>query len=536
MLYILQAIVFFVLLITCANVANLQLVRGASRGREVAIRTALGATRMKLLRQFLTESVLLAALGGIVGLVLAHYAVKAMMSSILIDVPFWIRVGIDARVLVFTLLVSFLAGFVFGLVPAFRNSKLDISETLKEAGPSSQGGRSRQRLFKIIVVAEMAFTMVLLVCAGLMLKSFSQLQQVDPGFDPEGVLTVQISDLEPAKYPDVLSVGEFYAGLQQRLEDLSSVEAAGANSRLPLRGRGSNSVSFQVEGSADTADASRLPFASMQVVTPGYFDAMGMPIKSGRDFDHRDTPDRPVVMMVNQKFAERFWPDSDPIGKRVRTGPEEEWMEVVGVAGDVRSQGLDKELSDDIYFAHRQVGTRGMTLVIRTTAAPSSLISPVRSMISDLDENQPIFNSLSMQEVVERSLWLQRFSAQLLFVFGVAALILACVGLYGVISYSVGQRQQEMGIRMALGASGWRNTKLVVTQSLWLVVIGALLGLPLALFANRFLARLFYGLSSAEILLVLTVTVLLGSVGFLAALLPAYRTGRIKPVVALRHE
>lgn len=536
-LYILQLSVLFVLLITCTNVANLLLARGASREREVAIRTAVGATRSRLIRQFLTESLVLALLGGLLGLLLARWGSVALVSSIPVDLPAWIQVGVDSRVLVFTLVLSILTGLLFGLVPALRNSQADLNETLKDTASGSRGGLRRQRLFKTIVVSEIAFTVILLICSGLMVKSLLEVQRVDPGLEPKGVLTVQISELPEQKYPDAASVSAFYDQLLERLKTIQGVQAVGADSRLPLRPRGGSETGFAIEGMPPRREGEPSPYANYQVVSPDYFDAMEIPLLKGRTFTRQDNRDAPAVVIINSRLAERYWPGQDPVGKRIRiSSGGDEWRSVVGVVSNIKHRGLDKEAMHDIYAPHLQLPERGMTLVLRSSQAPASLTSAVRSAVLELDKDQPIFNVLTMQEVVESSLWLQRFGAYLLFIFGGLALLLAAVGLYGVVSYSVSQRAHEIGIRMALGAVRKDVLRLILRQSLTMVLIGMLVGLPLAFAVNRALAGMLYGIGNAELLTILIVCVILAGVSLLASFIPARRTSKVHPAVALRYE
>lgn len=534
-LYILQIAVLFVLLITCTNVANLLLARGASREREVAIRTAIGATRSRLIRQFLTESLVLALLGGLLGLLLAHWGSIALVSAIPVDLPAWIQIDVDSRVLLFTLALSVATGLLFGLVPALRNSRADLNETLKDTASGSRGGLRRQRLFKTIVVCEIAFTVILLICAGLMVKSFLEMQHVDPGLNPNSVLTVQVSDLPEQKYPDDAGVAAFYDRLLERLKTIQGVESVGADSRLPLRPRGGSETGLVVEGMPPLRSGEPSPYANYQVVTPDYFRAMEIPLVQGRAFTRQDKMGSPAVVIVNSKLAEHFWPGQDPVGKRIQiSSGGEEWRTVVGVVSNVKHRGLDKDAMFDVYAPHLQLPERSMTLVLRSSLAPASLTPAVRSAVLEVDRDEPIFNVQTMREVVGGSLWIQRFSAFLLFIFGGLALLLAGIGLYGVMSYSVNQRSHEIGIRMALGAAAKQVLQLVLRQSLTMVLIGMLVGLPLALAVNRLLAGRLYGVAKLELLVVLIVCLILAGVSLLASFIPARRTTRIHPAVALR--
>lgn len=534
-LYILQIAVLFVLLICCTNIANLLLARGASREREVAVRTAIGAGRLRLIRQFVVESLLLALMGGALGLVLARWGASALIAAIPVDLPAWIQVGVDSRVLWFTLIVSVVTGLLFGLVPAIRNSRAEVNDVLKDTTGGSRGGLRRQRLFKTIVVSEIAMTVVLLSCAGLMVKSFLEVQHVDPGLNPSSVLTVQVSDLPSQKYPSDQGVAAFYDQLLERLAAIQGVQAVGADSRLPLRPRGGSETGLEIEGMAPPGPDEESPYANYQVVTPDYFKTMQIALVQGRTFNRQDKSDTPPVVIVNSKLAERFWPGQDPIGKRIKiSSGGEEWRTVAGVVANVKHRGLDEEPMFDVYAPHLQLPERGMTLVLRSALSPAALTSSVRSAVLEIDSDQPIFNVQTMNEVVGSSLWMQRFSAYLLFILAGLALLLAGIGLYGVMSYSIGQRSREIGIRMALGATSKQVLRLVFRQSLTMVGIGMLVGLPIALVLNRLLAGKLYGVGSMEFPLVLFVCLILVGVTLLASLLPARRTTLIHPAVVLR--
>ncbi|HSL84352.1 MAG TPA: ADOP family duplicated permease, partial [Thermoanaerobaculia bacterium] len=535
---LLQGAVLFVLLIACTNVANLILARGAAREGELAVRTAIGAGRFQIVRQLLSESLTLAIAGGALGLLLAHWGIGILVRAIPVDLPFWIRVGIDGRVVAFVIILSIATGFLFGLLPALRNSRVDLTSSLKEGGRKGAGLR-RRRLFKSTVVAEVALTIILLICAGLMIESFLRLQRVDPGLEPEGVLTARVSDLPEASYPEDHQVVSFYSRLTEELEVVPGVEAVGADSRLPLRGQAGSERIFNVEDRPELAAGESLPFANFQVVTPGYFRTLGVPVLEGRAFEEQDDATGRPVAIVNRKLAEQIWPGERAVGKRIRfgtTADQQPWMTVVGVAGDVRHRGLDQELMLDLYVPLRQYPVRSMTLVMRTAFQPDDVAPAIREAVLRLDPELPIYDVMSMDQVVSESLWLQRFSAYLLLVLGGVALVLAAVGLYGVVAYFVTERVHEIGIRMSLGASRSTVIRLVLRQSLILVLAGVVLGLPLAALLNRGLASVLYGVGALELVPIVGISVLLVVVAVVAAFLPARRATRVDPAVSLRYQ
>jgi putative ABC transport system permease protein len=550
-LLILLGVVAFVLLIACVNVANLLLARATARQKEIAIRAALGANRRRIFRQLLTESLLLGMIGGAVGLVLALWGMDLLLAAIPIDIPFWMRFDLDGRVLGFTIACSVLTGFVFGTAPALEASNPDLNETLKEGGRSG-AGLGRHRLRSLLVVAEIALSLVLLVGAGLMMRSFLHLQQVNSGFNPEGVLTMSIG-LPGAKYRTPEQRIAFFQQLLERVRTTPGVQSAGTNSGLPLAG--SNwGRSLTVEG-FPVLSVGEAPAINHCVISPGYFKTMGIPILRGRDFDEHDVapPKAPQaavrgdtmpaatkgVTIIDERLAREYWPDQDPIGKRIRFGPPEDnepWHEIVGVVGEVKHQRLDASTRKSVYLPHAQMPIGGSRLAIKTEGRPESLIGAVRNQVRELDPDLPVTRIMTMSEVVARSVWQQRLYTALFGVFAAVALILATVGIYGVMSYAVTQRTREIGLRMALGAQRTDVLKLVVGHGVVVTAIGITLGLASAIALTRLMSSLLFSVSATDPLTFSVVSVVLAGVALGACLVPARRAAQVDPMVALRYE
>jgi putative ABC transport system permease protein len=545
-LFLLLGTVGFVLLIACANVANLLLARASGRQREIAIRTAIGASRKRIIRQLLTESMLLALLGGVLGLLLAFWGVDLLLAISPGNIPRTDEIGIDTTVLGFTVLITLLTGIIFGLAPALQHSQPDLNESLKEGKKTSNAGFGRHRLRSAFVVAEVALALVLLIGAGLMVRSFWRLTRIDPGFNPQNVLTVQVP-LSEAKYKDDQQAAAFHAQALERLRSLPGVEAVGTTHTLPLSGSDSNRP-FIVKDVAPPEPGKEVG-ASYRVISSGYFRALGIPLVQGRDFNEQDTEKTTGVVMINQALARRHFASGDALGKQIRQGAvnsESPWLTIVGVVGDVRHAGLDAEPRPEMYFAYSQVPIQGSTsisrnsrrisFVIRTASDPAGLVSAVRREILSLDKEQPIAGVSTMEEYVSRWLAPQRFNMTLIAIFAVIALLLASLGVYGVIAYGVAQRTHEIGIRMALGAQAADVLRLIVGQGMALALIGVGIGLIAALVLTRFLASLLYGVSATDPLTFATVSLVLTFVALLACYIPARRATKVDPGVALRYE
>jgi putative ABC transport system permease protein len=535
-LFILLGAVGFVLLIACANMANLLLARASSRQKEMAVRAALGASRGRLMGQFLAESVLLAVMGGVLGLLLAWWGHDALLAFSPSDIPRLKEAGIDGRVLGFTLLLSLLTTLLFGLAPAWQASKPDLNEALKEEGRGASGNAGR-RLRRLLVIAEVAVSVVLLVGAGLMLKSFIQLQRVQAGFDPRNLLTLEIS-LPPSKYSQNQQQIAFFQQAVERIKTLPGVEAVGAVQDLPLRFN-TNSFPIAIEG-RPAAQAAQRPLAVYRAVTDDYFRALGIPLLTGRAFTAEDHENSTPVIVINQTMARRFWPDQDPLGQRLRFGePTDPVYTIVGVVGDIKHMGLNADEGPVIYQAHAQkrfAWLRWMTVVVRAQAEPLSLTAAVRRRIQEVDPEQPIYNVATMEELLGRSVAQPRFSTLLFGGFALLAMCLTVIGIYGVVSYTVAQRKREIGIRMALGAQVSDVLRLVMRQGMKLVLLGVVMGLAGALALTQVMQSLLFEVSATDPVTFAVISLLLIGVALVACYLPARQATKVDPMVALRYE
>ena len=536
-LLILLGAVACVLLIACANVANLLLARATSRHKEMAIRTALGASRMRVIRQLLTESVMLSVLGGAVGLLLAVWWSDLLVALGKEDIPRAIQVGIDWRVLTFTLGVSLLTGLIFGLAPAFHSSKTELVESLKESARGTSEGRRRNLLRNVLVVAELAIAVVLLVGAGLLIKSLWRLQRVNSGLRPENVLTFNVG-LPEIKYNSDRQ-SQFFIDLKGRLESTPGVQSASTIFPLPLSGD-RFSISFEIEGRPMARKDH--PSADFFTTGVGYFRAMGIPVIKGRDFDDRDKHGSTPVIIITETFARQHFPNEDPIGKRVHPGissiegEESTMREIVGVVGDVRNRTLSTEPRPAYYVPQTQVPFSQMVALVKTTAEPRSLIPAMTKVVGAMDQDLPLFGVKSMEEYLSSSVAAPRFSTTLLSVFAGVALVLTIVGLYGVMSYSVAQRTNEIGIRLALGAQSRDVLLMIVKHGSKMILIGLAIGLALAFAFTRWIASLLFGVTAKDPLTFGAVAVLLAVVALIACYVPAWRATKVDPMEALRCE
>jgi putative ABC transport system permease protein len=536
-LFVLLGAVGFVLLIACANVANLLLARSAARQREFAIRTALGASRLRIIKQLLTESVLLSLVGGVAGLLIGVWGVRLLIGLGSGDIPRSEAIGLDRWVAAFTILLSLVTGIVFGLAPALQVSRPDLNESLKEGGRTSPGIR-HNRVRNLLVVSEIALALVLLIGAGLMIRSFIRLHEVNPGFNSRNVLTMSVALLR-VKYPEEQKVASIFQQLPLKLATVPGVQSAAAIKDLPLAGSDTSDY-FAIEGRPDPPANDR-PLVYYRVCTPGYFQTMGISLLAGRDFDERDTKQSPNVTLINEVFARTFFPNEDPIGKRLKLqGQQRDPLLIVGVVGNIRHQGLELEAVPEAYAPHLQdpVGTelsRSMTIVIRT-AGDAATARSVRDAAMSVDSGLPIFNVRLMEGYLYQSLARRRFNLLLLEIFAGVALALAGVGVYGVISYSVSQRAHEIGVRMALGAKRSDILGLVVRQGLALTLTGVALGIASAFVLTRFVTSLLYGVSPTDLLTFVVVPLILAGVALAASVVPASRATRVEPAIALRCE
>jgi putative ABC transport system permease protein len=542
-LLVLLAAVIFVLMIACANVANLLLARAAARQKEIAIRLALGAGRFRIVRQLLTESILLGLVGGIVGLVLAFWGLRILSASIPPSGAGFLSqlngISLDSRVLGFTLLISVLTGIIFGLAPALQISNPALNGTLKE-GRGNAGSKHGTRLRSILVISEVALALVLLVSAALMITSFSRMMNVNPGFDPKNVLTMQTSLLQ-ARYPEDAQVNAFYKRAIDQIRSLPGVEYVGATSNLPLGG--SNKVrGIQIEGSANPAPGQDAPSANYRMVSPDYFKAMGIPLGQGRYLTEQDAENAPPVVLINNALAKRFFSSGEPLGKLIRRqnpqpgAPPFPWMQVVGVVEDLRHSGLSVDPRPEMYVPFYQNASRDMTFVVRTRSDPKSMTSAVREQIYGIDKDQPVYNVKRMEELVSGSAYLSRFSMSLLGVFAAVALILSAIGIYSLIAYSVTQRTHEIGIRMALGARPRDVLALFVKQGMVLALIGVVIGALGAFGVTRFLSSLLFGVSTSDVRTFAGTALVLALVVLVASYFPARKATKVDPMVAFRSE
>jgi predicted permease len=535
-LWILMGAVGFVLLIACANVANLLLARASAREREIAIRTAMGAGRARLARQLLTESVILGLLGGVAGLVLAAWGLGVLATISAASFPRVADARLDGGVLAFTMLISIGTGLLFGLAPIFQVSRV-THESLKEGGRGSTAGRASQSLRRTLVVAEIALSLVLLAASGLLLKSFLRLMEVDPGFRPDGVLTMRIA-LPDAKYPQPPRIRAFYREVAERVSKLPGVEAAGLVSALPLSGSGSSGTITVDSRAVSGNDAS--PEADLRPATPGYFKAMGISLVGGRYFDERDTGTAAPVAIIDETMARTYWPNEDAVGKRLKRGDAQStnpWMTIVGVVRHVRYRTLEEYSRVTLYWPHAQDPRSSMSLAIRTSSPdPYTLAATVQREILAVDPDQPVYKVRTMPELMADSVARRRLAMLLLAIFAGAALALAAVGIYGVMSYSVQQRAHEMGIRMALGASRANVLQLVLGQCLSLTLVGVALGLAGSLIMAGLISSLLYHVKSRDPVTFALVALVLTVVALMASYLPARRATKVDPVVSLRYE
>ncbi len=532
-LWLLLGAVGFVLLIACANVANLLLARTAARQRENAIRVAMGAGRTRLVRLWLTESLLLAFSGGGLGWLVSVWGVDAIRSWGFNQIPRADEIRVDERVLLFTLLASLLTGVLVGLAPALQSARTNLSSALKEAGRTHSFGRGRSRLSSLLVVGEVALSFILLIGAGLLLGSFYRIQSVNPGFVARNVLTMRLS-LSQTRYPGDPALTQFWDELVERARTIPDVEAVGLTGTLPFSEDGWQ-FDVQVEGQPPP-EPGKAPFVEVSVISPDYFRAMGIPLLQGRSFDSQDAGE-PLVAIVSQAFAKRFFPDSSPIGRRfANPGPNPRWMAIVGVVGDTSRRGLDDRSLPEIYMPYTQNTTRRMSVVARTTATPTGVAAALRAQVQAIDPHQPVYGVQPMEQRVAASLGERRFSMMLLGGFAALAYLLAAVGLFGVISYSVSQRTHEIGIRMALGADRSSVLRLVLRQGLTLTLIGTAIGVGGALCLTRFATSLLFEISPTEPTVFAVVAVLLVGVALLACWIPARRAMQVDPMVALRYE
>ncbi|HSE37524.1 MAG TPA: ABC transporter permease, partial [Blastocatellia bacterium] len=530
-LLVLLGAVAFVLLIACANVANLLFARSAARQKEIAIRTALGATRARIVCQLLTESVLLSIAGGVIGVLLAVWGLDLLLAIGEGSIPRVKEIKLDGWVLGFSLLISIVTGLIFGLVPALQASTPDLNDALKEGSRGASGGIRSNRTRSVFVIAEVAICLVLLIGAGLMIKSFSKLLNISPGFNPENVLSVNVA-LSGSRYRDGAGVSSFYKQTLEKLSSLPGVQSAAAVTAVPMAGN-FGSRYFGIEGRPPQPPGQGFN-ANTNLATPGYFATMNIPLLEGRDFEDRDVRGAPDVVILNQEAVRRYWPDESPIGQRITF--DNRTRTVIGVVGDVKQSGLDVEARPEMFSPYYQVTVPFGTFLVRTKGDPAAMTSAVRGAMQEIDRDLPLYGIKTVNDVISESVAPRRLNMLLLGIFGGLALALAAVGLYGVISYSVSQRTREIGIRMALGASHKSVLRLVVGQGMVLSTIGVAIGVVASFFLTKFLATLLFGVSPTDAMTFVGISVLLIGVSIVASFIPARRAMKVDPMVALRYE
>ena len=531
-LLIVLAAVGIVLLIACANVANLQLARATARRRELSVRAALGAARARLLRQLLTESLLLSLVGGTTGVVLANWGVKALSTLVASSLPLYGAITLDRQVLLFALSITVFAGLLFGLMPAWQSSRADLQETLALRGDSGGGARSAVR--HALVVAQVALCVVLLVSAGLLTRSLVALSRVQPGFDPDRLLTLQFR-LPPSKYPTEAQIADMFTRTLAEIRSVPGVESAALVRATPLNGNGER-VPYLTDARGGE-DVRKLPTLQLNLVSPGYFDTMVIPRLAGRDFTMQDRDGVTPVAIVNAQLARRAWPNESPIGKRVRIGAEDGiWATVVGVVGNVKHFELGEPFMDQAYLPYMQRPLIFTEVVVRAAGDPLAVANAVKGAIWRVDRDQPVWRIRPMERVLADSLGPPKITMWLTASFAIVALLLAAIGVYGVMSYTVARRTQEVGIRMALGAKRTQVLGMVVRQGMTTIGIALVLGLAVSFAATRVLASQLFGVSTTDPLTFTMVPTLLALVALLACLLPARRASRIDPMVALRSD
>jgi putative ABC transport system permease protein len=539
-LLILFAAVGFVLLIACANVANLLLARIDERQRELAVRTALGARRGRIIGQLLTESLVLAGLGGVLGLLLALAGLDAMVALAPTTIPGLDSLALDGRVFIFTAAVTLLAGIVFGGLPALQSAGGDLLGRLKEGGRSTTAGRGRQRARRTLVIAEVALSVVLVIGSGLLVRSFWEMRHVELGFDPANVLTLHLT-LPTGEYSETAKVVGFYEQLRERVEALPGVRSAGAAALLPLD-QATGDWGIDIEGRVRGPEERFHGY--LQIVTPGYFETMAIPILSGRSAASTDGMEGMPAVIINERMASRYWPGQSALGQRlrIRTQDDGPWFTVVGIAGDIRHNAIVEEPRHEMYFPHAQLPfalgatTAAMNVVVRTTSDPLTMAAPVKAAVRSMDPNLPVARLRAMDDVVESALAEPRFTMILLAIFAALALLLGAIGIYGVLAYTVSRRVHEIGVRMALGAAPASILRMVVAQGAGMVATGVVIGVIAAMGATRLLATLLYGVTTTDLATFVAVPLALMAVALLAAYLPARRATRVSPMVALRSD
>jgi putative ABC transport system permease protein len=535
-LLILLGSVAMVLLIACANVANLLLARAAGRLKEVSVRLALGAKRSQLIRQLLLESMILGVIGGAAGLGVAVAGVRALVAAAPPQLAVLGTVSIDGKVMLFTLLLSVATGLLFGLAPALQSTRANVNDTLREGGRGAIADRSGHKLRRIFVVAELALALTLLAGAGLLIRSFQRLNSVNPGFNPENLVTMNLT-LPRAKYPSDTAQIQFFDRALPAIAAAPGVKAVAAVSELPFGG-GWSTGSFTVEGYTPP-ERTQGPWGDIRVVNEDYFDAMGIPIKEGRSFTASDKQGRQFVAVIDEEMAKKFWPNKSPLGKRITFDTPSDsanWISVVGVVGHTAQEGLDAERRIQLYLSYRQAGAGNLTIAVRTAGNPTAVVPDVRRAVQSVDPEEPLARIETMTKLMAQSTGQRRLSTVMLGLFAGLALLLSALGIYGVIAQSVTQRTQELGVRMALGAARRDVLGLVMLQGARIAAIGLILGVAGAFSLTRLMASQLFQVNATDPVTFISVSGILIAVAMIATLVPALRAARLDPVQALRKE
>jgi putative ABC transport system permease protein len=535
-LRMLFAAVIFVLLIACANVAGLLLARSSRRRSEIAVRSALGASRLQIIRQVMVESVFVGVCGGVAGVILSMALLRLLLRFVPTNIPRLDQVGTDYRVLAFAMAVSVVTGVLFGVLPALRISKLDPAESLRDGTRTSSAGRQQHHVHGALVVAETAIGLLLLIGSGLLIRSFVRVMHVDPGFDTGHILLASI-DLPDNRYPGDKNVS-FFQQLIPRLQSLPGVQSATAGWPLPLTGN-MMSISFQIEG--HPVPKSDEPSEIVSIATPGFFKTIGIPVKRGREFLETDTRTSTKVMVITEAFAKKYFANEDPIGRHINPGlgdgfTNDEWREVVGVVGDIKRQSLTRDSRPEYYLPHSQATVGPPTLVIKTQGDPTAIASAVRAEVSALDRNVPVYDVHTYEDLVAKNASQPRFQSMLLTFFAAMALVLSAIGLYAVLSYMVAQRTLEIGVRMALGARRSDVLSLILRRGLGLALLGLVIGMGLSLVLTRYLASMLYTIKPLDPVTLVSVTGILLFVSLIASTAPAWRAARLDPMKTLRDQ